>query len=388
MVAIQSNRQGALSTGGVTRRLRRLVLTALLGLVAMTSSPVQAARLKDMAFVKGVRTNQLIGYGLVVGLASTGDGPSSIVTVQSLASLLAGMGITLDSSQLKVKNVAAVMVTANLPSFSRIGGKIDVLVSSMGDAKSLAGGTLILTPLKAPNGDVYAVAQGPLTIGGFGASGAGASTTQNHLTVGQIPSGALVEREVPFELNGRDQLELILRNADFTTATRMEGAINERLAAPVATARDSGSIVLKVPANFRDRIPEMIALIEDLDVPVDSVARVVLNERTGTVIMGEHVRISRVAVAHGNLTLQIETTPVISQPGQFANTGSTVATQEVKVKATEEKKDGPALKVVEGATIGDVVGALNALGVSPRDLIVILQAIRNAGALQADIELL
>lgn len=364
-------------------------LSALVALMLVGSSaPAEAARLKDMAFVKGVRSNQLIGYGLVVGLASTGDGPSSIVTVQSLASLLSGMGITLDSSQLKVKNVAAVMVTANLPSFARIGSKIDVLVSSTGDAKSLAGGTLVLTPLKAPNGEVYAVSQGPIAIGGFGASGGGASTTQNHLTVGRIPGGAIVEREVPFELNGRDHLELILRSPDFTTAMRMEGSINERLAAPVATARDSGSLMLKVPENFRDRVPELIALIEDIEVPIDSVARVVLNERTGTVIMGEHVRISRVAVAHGNLTLQIETTPVISQPGQFANAGTTVSATETKVKATEERKDIPALKVVEGASIGDVVGALNTLGVSPRDLIVILQAIRNAGALQADIELM
>lgn len=364
-------------------------LSALVALMLVGSSaPAEAARLKDMAFVKGVRSNQLIGYGLVVGLASTGDGPSSIVTVQSLASLLSGMGITLDSSQLKVKNVAAVMVTANLPSFARIGSKIDVLVSSTGDAKSLAGGTLVLTPLKAPNGEVYAVSQGPIAIGGFGASGGGASTTQNHLTVGRIPGGAIVEREVPFELNGRDTLELILRSPDFTTAMRMEGSINERLAAPVATARDSGSLMLKVPENFRDRVPELIALIEDIEVPIDSVARVVLNERTGTVIMGEHVRISRVAVAHGNLTLQIETTPVISQPGQFANAGTTVSATETKVKATEERKDIPALKVVEGASIGDVVGALNTLGVSPRDLIVILQAIRNAGALQADIELM
>lgn len=366
-----------------------LLLTVVLGVcLSLSGGVAEAARLKDISFMKGVRNNQLIGYGLVVGLDSSGDGPSSIVTVQSLASLLSGMGITLDSSQLKVKNVAAVMVTANLPSFSRIGSKLDVLVSSIGDAKSLAGGTLVLTPLKAPNGDVYAVAQGAVTIGGFGASGGGASTTQNHLTVGRIPGGALVEREVPFELNGREQLELILRSPDFTTATRMEGAVNERLAAPVATARDSGSLIIKVPENFRSRIPEMIALIEDLDIPVDSVARVVLNERTGTVIMGEHVRISRVAVAHGNLTLQIETTPLISQPGQFSNVGNTVATEEVKVKAAEDKKDGPSLRVVEGATIGDVVGALNALGVSPRDLIVILQAIRNAGALQADIELM
>lgn len=369
------------------RWMRRWTLAAGLVLSLLTSS-AEAARLKDMAFVKGVRTNQLIGYGLVVGLASTGDGPSSTVTVQSLTALLSGMGITLDSTQLKVKNVAAVMVTANLPSFARVGSKIDVLVSSTGDAKSLAGGTLLLTPLRAPNGEIYAVSQGPLAIGGFGGSGGGASTTVNHLTVGRIPGGALVEREVPFELNGRSKLELVLRSPDFTTANRMEAAINERMAGQVATTRDAGSLVLQVPDNYRERVAEMISLIEDIEVTVDQVARVVLNERTGTVIMGEHVRISRVAVAHGNLTLQIETTPVISQPGQLANVGQTVATEETKIKVGEDKKDKPSLQVVEGATIGDVVGALNALGVSPRDLIIILQAIRNAGALQADIELL
>lgn len=365
-----------------------LVVFMLCGACLVWGREAEAARLKDMAFVKGVRTNQLVGYGLVVGLASTGDGPSSSVTVQSLASMLSGMGITLDASALKVKNVAAVMVTANLPSFARNGSKLDVLVSSIGDAKSLVGGTLVLTPLRAPNGVVYAVAQGPMAVGGAGGAAGGASTSVNHLTVGRIPGGALVEKEVPFELNGREQLDILLRSPDFTTATRMEAAINERLAARLASTRDAGTVQLKVPESFRPKVAELIALIEDLEISVDSVARVVLNERTGTVIMGEHVRISRVAVAHGNLTLTIETTPLISQPGQFSQTGSTVVADETKVKLEEERKDRPSLAVVEGTSIGEVVGALNALGVSPRDLIVILQAIRNAGALQADIELM
>ena len=218
----------------------------------------------------------------------------------------------------------------------------------------------------------------------------GSSKVQNHPTVGRVPGGALVEREVPFELAGREKLELVLHSPDFTNVVAIEGAINGRMAAEIASARDSGTVDLKVPEVFRGRVPEMISLIEDLEVPLDSVAKVVLNERTGTVIMGDQVRISRVAVAHGNLTLQIETTPVISQPSPFARVGSTVVTESSQVAAGEAGKpeDAPKFQVVEGVTIGEVVGALNALGVSPRDLITILQAIRAAGALQAEIELL
>jgi len=370
---------------------RYLLLSIAIPLIFMPTSAF-AVRLKDMSYIKGVRPNQLIGYGLVVGLAGTGDGTTSTFTIQSLVSLLSGMGITIDPAQLWIKNVAAVMVTARLPAFARIGAKIDVVVSSTGDARSLLGGTLLLSPLRAANGEVYAVAQGPLTIGGYNVRAYGNSKVKNHTTVGRIPGGALVEREVPFELNGREHLELVLRNPDFTNSVMIEGAINERMAAPVATARDSGTIDLEVPVLFRERVPEMIALLEDIEVLVDRVAKVVLNERTGTVVMGDQVRISKVAVAHGNLTIQIETTPLISQPAPFARTGTTVLTGDTEVAATEGDQPGESekreLQVVEGATIGDVVGALNALGVSPRDIITILQAIRVAGALQAEIELM
>lgn len=360
----------------------------------MKSNTANATRLKDIITMKGVRQNQLIGYGLVVGLAGTGDGSSSTFTVQSLASLLSGMGITLDADEIKVKNVAAVMVTANLPPFSRIGSKIDVIVSSTGDAKSLVGGTLLLTPLRAPNGDVYAVAQGPVTIGGFASSSGGASIVQNHVTAGRIPGGALVEKEVAFELNNKESLEFSLRISDFTTAVRIEEGINERLASDIAKAKDSGTIIVKIPTNFKDKVPELLALIEDLDIEIDSVAKVVLNERTGTVVLGDKVRISKVAIAHGNLTLQIETTSEVYQPSAFTK-ADTVVVPQTQVKAEETGSgatpgsgEKPKLRVVEGATIGELVGALNALGVSPRDLITILQAIRSAGALQAEIELM
>lgn len=363
----------------------KLVLLLAMGL-SLWPAQASAVRLKDMTTVKGVRANQLIGYGLVVGLAGTGDGSSSTLTKQSLASILSRMGITLSPEDIKSKNVAAVIVTASLPPFSRVGARLDVVVSSTGDAKSLTGGTLLLTPLRAPNGQVYAVAQGPLLLGGFSAGGGGSSQTKNHQTVARIPAGGLVEREVPFELNDKAHVELMLRKPDFTTAMRVERAINSALGERVAKARDSGTVELCVPKHFEGRVTDLIARIENVDVQVDQVARVVLNERTGTVIMGSDVRISKVAIAHGSLTLQIDTTNIVSQPNAFSQKGETVTVPQTNVEAREEGTAG--LSVIQGATLGEVVGALNALGISPRDLITILQAIRAAGALQAEIELI
>lgn len=344
-----------------------------------------AVRIKDLADIKGVRNNQLVGYGLVVGLDGSGDGKKSRFTVQSMASMLEKMGITIHPDEIAVSNVAAVMVTAELPPFAKAGSRIDALVSSIGDAKNLQGGTLLLTPLKAVNGQVFAVAQGPVNTGGFSAGGAGGSVQKNFPTVGRVISGALVERELEIDFNRRSSLTLSLHQPDFTTAARVSDAINGLFYGDVADAPDAGTIRINVPGAYVGNLVELVAMIEKLDVTPDSAAKVVINERTGTVVMGENVRLSTIAIAHGNLSIVIKESSAVSQPLPFSD-GETVVTPDTNISVKEEGKQ---LVLMEtGTSIGEVVRALNALGVSPRDLIAIFQAIKAAGALQAELEVI
>jgi len=296
------------------------------------------------------------------------------------------MGIHTLADEVKVSNVAAVMVTADLPPFARVGSKLDVLVSSIGDAKSLQGGTLLLTPLRGADNKVYAVAQGPLIVGGFASSGqAGGGVQKNHPTVGRIPGGATVEREIPFHFDRMRSLVISLNDPDFTTALRVSESINKELGSAVAYAADAGTIRLKVPDGYTHNLVGLVAKLEQLRVKPDSKAKIILDERTGTVVMGENVRISSVAIAHGNLSVQIKETKEVSQPPPFSQ-GQTVVTNNSEVNVTEEGKK--LILMPEGATLGEVVRALNAIGVTPRDLIAVFQAIKAAGALQADLEIM
>jgi flagellar P-ring protein precursor FlgI len=363
------------------------------------------ARIKDISSIKGVRLNQLFGYGLVIGLNGSGDKGGTSFTTQGLANMLEHMGIDISAEDVKVKNVAAVIVSATYPPFSRIGKKIDVILSSIGDAKSLQGGTLLLTPLKGVDGKIYALAQGPVVIGGYSAGGAaGGGVTKNHPTVGRISGGATIEREIPLSIIDKKELTIILNNPDFNTATRAAQAINLQIGESIAKPIDPGTLSLKIPEKFQDKVVKLIAQVGDLEVVPDTVARVIVNEKTGTVVVGENVRIQKVAVAHGNLSIQIKETKQVSQPSAFAPSGkgaaaaqmeggtivasggSTVVTPESEVGVAEE--DNRLLLIPEGRTIGELVKALNAIGVTPRDLITILQAIKAAGALQGDLEII
>ncbi|MCP4118210.1 MAG: flagellar basal body P-ring protein FlgI [Desulfobacteraceae bacterium] len=346
----------------------------------------QAARIKDLAAIKGIRSNQLTGYGLIVGLDGTGDKSGADFTTQALANMMDRMGIHVDKNQLKVKNIAAVIVTAEIPAFARIGNKIDVIASSIGDAKSLSGGTLLLTPLKGVDGKVYALAQGPVTLGGVGAGGAGGGTQKNHLQVARIANGASVEREIPVKLDGKKELILSLFNPDFTTAKRVADTINASVGEGVAEAVDSSALRLNIPVTMqRSDVAEFLADIETLTIVPDTRAKVVVNEKTGTVVIGENVTISTVAVAHGNLTVTIKKSADVSQPEPFSE-GETVTTPQAEVTVVEEEVQ--VMPLPGSATIGELVKGLNSIGVSPRDLITILQSIKAAGALQADLEII
>ena len=342
-----------------------------------------AVRIKDIAAFDGVRENQLIGYGLVVGLNGTGDSDQTKFPVQSLVNTLERMGITINRADITVKNVAAVMVTAALPPFAKQGNSLDVLVSSVGDSKSLAGGTLLMTPLKGADSQIYAVAQGGVLTNSFSYGGQAASVQKNHPTAGRVPGGALVERELPNVLAGRSQLRLNLHQPDFTTASRVAAVINNKFKTTVASLTDPGSVQLAIPDDYQGKTVEFVAALERLEVNPDVMARVVLNERTGTIVIGENVRISTVAVSHGNLTLYVKETPRVSQPAPFSSTGDTKVVPRTSIKVTEDR--GSLAILQQGANIGDVVRALNALGVTPRDLIGIMQAIKAAGALNAEL---
>jgi flagellar P-ring protein FlgI len=372
----------------------KLMAAAMIAVV-LAIGPADAARIKDVAMIEGVRENQLIGYGLVVGLDRTGDQViGGQFTIQAMMSMLNKMGINLviNPIQLLTRNIASVMVTAKLPPFAKPGMPLDVVVSSMANAKSLQGGTLLLTPLKAPNQQVYAVAQGPISIGGFlgGTGGAGGSTvTKNHQAAGMVPGGAIVEKEIVVNIEAWESVNVMLRQADFTTALRVSEAIDGVFGTGTALPVNSGQIRSTVPVNFQGRIVQYLATLEALDVAVDVPAKVVVNERTGTVVLGEHVRLSTCAISHGNLSISVKSTLNVSQPTApviGSSAGQTVVTPDVQ---TEIKEEPSRLLVVdETVTLGEVVQALNAVGVTPRDLVAILSALKAAGALQAYLEII
>jgi flagellar P-ring protein precursor FlgI len=345
----------------------------------------KTTRIKDIVNFESVRENQLIGYGLVVGLNGTGDSlGNSPFTEQSLIAMLERLGVNVRGQNLNTGNVAAVMVTATLPPFTNQGSKIDVNISALGDSKSLQGGTLLVTPLMAADGEVYAVAQGSVNVAGFSASGQAAQVTQNIPTAARIPAGAIVEREIDFRLEDLDQIKLSLRNPDFTTARRIAQAINGFASTNVASAENAASVVLKRPNMYAGTIVDLITDVEQLPVEPDQPARVVIDERSGVIVMGADVKINTVAIAQGNLTIKITETPQVSQPNPFAEQGSTVVVPrtDLEVNSSPDAK----LAVVDtGVTLEDLVTGLNRLGVSPRDIITILQAIKTAGALQAEI---
>lgn len=360
-----------------------IVLLILWGVVLLSTA--EASRIKELAQIEGVRSNQLIGYGLVVGLNGTGDSSSTQFTIQSLVSMMERLGVTVDSDTVQVDNVAAVVVTAELPAFARAGNTIDVSVSSVGDADNLAGGTLLMTPLKAADGKYYAVAQGSMVVGSLAFGGKAAKVQKNHPTSGRIPDGALVEREVPFVFGENNQLNYRLKDSDFTTVSRMSQAVNTHFGSRLARSLDAGQMQVEVPEAYQDRVVAFVAELERLEVIPDTLARIVVNEKTGTIVMGEGVRISTVAVSHGNLNLVISEKTNVSQPNAFAE-GETVATPETDIGIVEEA--GNLVVLNQGVSIGDVATALNAIGATPRDLIAIFQAIKAAGALYADLVVL
>ena len=367
----------------VRKRIVAICLVLVLGIWIGTEVDVWAARVKDIASIKGARPNQLMGYGLVVGLNSTGDDDKTEFTFQSLTNMMKRMGIVIDKKKVDLDNVAGVMVTATLPSFSKVGTRIDVVVSSMGNAKNLQGGTLLLTPLSAPDGNVYAVAQGPLSTGGFAAGGAaGGGVQKNHPTVGYIPGGAIIEKDLSLNLLERNVISLNLNNPDFTTCLRLSRVINRGLGEELAQSVDAGTVEIKTPWEFQERLVEFISLVENLNIVPDTIAKVVLNERTGTVIMGENVKISTVAISHGNLSIIVKERERVSQPLPFS-VGETVFTPDTEIAIKEE--DSRLMVVPEGVNLREVVRGLNTIGVSPRDLISIFQAIRASGALQAEL---
>jgi len=351
----------------------------------------QAERIKDLANIQGVRSNQLIGYGLVVGLDGTGDQTTQTpFTLQSTLNMLQSLGVTLPPgtySQIQLKNVAAVIVTANLPPFAQIGQNLDVTVSAMGNAKTLRGGTLLLTPLKGADGQVYAMSQGNVVIGGASASANGSSATINQLNAGRISAGATVERTIPSNLLGMEMVSLELRSSDFSTASIVTAAINKRFGKPIAFAQDSRVIQIDPNTVENGNRVQFLAALESIDViPAKGEAKVILNARTGSIVLNQTVELENCAVAHGNLTVVISTTPVISQPGAFSNTGNTV---EAKVSQVSLNQDpGNVIQLAGGASLSDVVRGLNAVGATPQDLVAILQAIKAAGSLRAELEII
>lgn len=356
--------------------------------VSMVPAPADAAsavtRIKDIAKVQGVRSNQLVGYGLVVGLAGTGDSNKVKETVQSIGNMLKAFGVSIDTSSLKPDNVAAVMVTATLPPFTREGDTIDVTVSSIGDAKSIQGGTLVQTPLKAGNGEVYAVAQGPVSTGGFMTGGSGNTAQKNFPTVGTTPNGAIVERSVEDDLGQDGKLSLSLSSPDFTTASRMVQSINSQFGS-IARASNPGRIDISIPAYYRGNVVSFIANLEELPVVPDNIAKVVMNERTGTIVMGGNVSVDECAITQGGLSIHVTKNTNVSQPDPLSY-GSTIVANNTNVKV----KDKPSSSIVLPATanVSDIVGALNAVGATPRDTISILQAMKASGALHAELELI
>ena len=345
-------------------------------------------RIKDIADVEGVRDNQLVGYGLVVGLDNTGDTlKDGGFTKQSLLSMLNRLGVKPTDDGLNAENVAAVMVTTSMPPFARQGSRIDVTVSALGDAESLVGGTLLVTPLLGADGEVYAVAQGQVGVAGFSAEGDAETVTRGVPTSGRIAAGAIVEREVRFELDSLETVKLNLRNPDFTTARRIASAINASLGEPAAAPSDPSTVVVAVPSSYDGRTVDLLTDIEQLPIAPDQPARVVIDEQSGIIVMGNQVRVSTVAIAQGNLTIRITETPVVAQPEPLSETGETAVVPRTDI-AVEDDSERRMAVVSAGVTLQELVDGLNALGIGPRDMIAILQAIKAAGALHAELEVM
>jgi flagellar P-ring protein FlgI len=370
----------------MNQRLKALGLIALLFQVPIIARA--GTRLKDLAAIEGVRENQLVGYGIVVGLNGTGDKRQTIFSAQTLTNVLQRMGVAVNPALVLVRNTAAVMVTASLPPFAQPGTKIDTSVAAVGDATNLQGGLLILTPLRAANGQVYAVAQGSVVTGGFVAGRGGNNQTVNHPTAGRVPEGAIVEQAPPTVEPG-SVLRLQLHDADFTTAARIVQAVNKSVgrSGALASAKNSGLVEVQIPPDFRNRAVEFIAQVESIQVDPDVVAKIVINEKTGTVVLGSDVRISPVSILHGNLTVEVQTSYAVSQPEAFSGPGAqTTVVPQVNVGVTQDKARDVVLK--EGASVDELVRSLIAIGSTPRDIIAILQNLKAAGALNAEIEVL
>ncbi len=373
-----------------------LRIGVLIGGLLIGAGPLAAqSRIKDIVDIEGVRDNQLVGYGLVVGLNGTGDDlDKAVFTRESLIGMLQRLGVNARDDDLETDNVAAVMVTANFPAFGRHGTRIDVTISALGDSESLLGGNLLVTPLLGADGEVYAVAQGPVAVGGFSAGGEAETVTRGVPTTGRIPNGAIIEREVPFALNELSRVKLSLRNPDLSTAGRIAGAINgflreqRKVEQASAEVTDPGTVTLAIPEAYRGRAVALLSDIEQLTVKADQIAKVVIDERSGVIVMGQNVRISTVAIAQGNLTIRITETPQVSQPGPFAEAGQTEVVPRTQVQVDDQS--GNRLAVVEGngVSLQQLVDGLNALGIGPRDMISILQTIKASGALQAEIEVM
>jgi flagellar P-ring protein precursor FlgI len=358
---------------------------------ALSGIDANATRVKDIAQLHGVRNNQLLGYGLISGLNGTGDDmKKSVFTLQAIYNMMTRQGITIDPNDIndiKVKNVAAVMVTASLPPFAKSGSTIDVQISSMGDSKSLAGGTLLMTPLVGPDGNVYAVAQGAITLGAFSFGGKAAEVQKNHPTVGRIAGGAIIERSIPFTLGADGHLQYQIRDADFTTASNMAESINKYFGAGTAFPDNAGTIDVTIPEVYKERLIDFIAEVEVLNVDADTTAKVVVNERTGTIVMGKDIRLSTVAVSHGNLSLIINDDYNVSQPNPLGE-GNTVVTPSTNISVIEDDGQLVLLDMKKGVSIGEIAGALNAIGATPRDLIAIFQAIKASGSLYGELIIL
>ena len=366
-------------------------LTGILLTILLATSPAAwaSARLKDLVTIEGVRGNPLVGYGLVVGLNGTGDKRQTVFSAQSLTNLLTRMGVSVSPSAMLVRNMASVLVTADLPAFAQPGARIDITVAAIGDASNLQGGLLILTSLRGSDGQTYAVAQGSVVTGGFSAGKGGSTQTTNHPTAGRVPEGATVERIAPSVAPG-DHIKLQLRQADFTTAMRISQAINHRFPAtsdglPVANPDNPGLVVVNTPALYHSRTVELLSEIENLSVDADTPARIIVNERTGTIVMGKDVRILPVSILHGSLTVEVKTSLLVSQPEPLSQ-GKTTVVPDVAVTAKEEKARN--LVLPQGATVEELVRGLMTIGSTPRDIIAILQSLRAAGALQAELEVI
>ncbi len=374
---------------GQQQLLKALVLFCLSLFSLLAANPAQAARIKEIASIEGVRSNQLTGFGLIVGLDGTGDQTTQMpYTTQGLSNYMRQLGMTLpvaQLSQLQMKNVAAVLVTAQLPAFARPGQTLDINVSSVGNAKSLKGGTLIATPLKGADGEVYAMAQGNLIVAGAGASAGGSKVTVNHLSVGRIPDGAQVERSVPTALLEGNSISLSLNASDFQTARKVAAAVNQRFGAGMATALDGRTVQVQAPAGANDRI-SFIAEMEEIPVEASiQSARVIINARTGSIVLNQAVSLGACAIAHGNLSISISSTPSVSQPNALSG-GQTVVTEKANIDIKAEP--GKLIQIPASAQLADVVKALNSLGATPQDLLAILQAIKSAGALNAELEVI